>query len=137
MIVGIGCDVVEQKRVTEALEKYGDRFVQRLLTTSEIRIYEKRLGLSRERGLSFLASRWAVKEAISKALGTGISGDVTFHAMTIMHTQSGAPMAVFSDALKERLQREGIFVHITITDEKTVAAAFAVAEQRSEVCLGH
>ncbi len=137
MIVGIGCDVVEQKRVTEALEKYGDRFVQRLLTASEIRIYEKRLGLSRERGLSFLASRWAVKEAISKALGTGISGDVTFHAMTIMHTQSGAPMAVFSDALKERLQREGIFVHITITDEKTVAAAFAVAEQRSEVCLGH
>lgn len=137
MIVGIGCDVVEQKRVTEALEKYGDRFVQRLLTASEIRIYEKRLALSRERGLSFLASRWAVKEAISKALGTGISGDVTFHAMTIMHTQSGAPMAVFSDALKERLQREGIFVHITITDEKTVAAAFAVAEQRSEVCLGH
>ena len=137
MIVGIGCDVVEQKRVTEALEKYGDRFVQRLLTASEIRIYEKRLGLSRERGLSFLASRWAVKEAISKALGTGISGDVTFHAMTIMHTQSGAPMAVFSDALKERLQREGIFVHITITDEKTVAAAFAVAEQRSEVCLGY
>ena len=137
MIVGIGCDVVEQKRVTEALEKYGDRFVQRLLTASEIRIYEKRLGLSRERGLSFLASRWAVKEAISKALGTGISGDVTFHAMTIMHTQSGAPMAVFSDALKERLQREGIFVHITITDEKTVAAAVAVAEQRSEVCLGH
>ena len=137
MIVGIGCDVVEQKRVTEALEKYGDRFVQRLLTASEIRIYEKRLALSRERGLSFLASRWAVKEAISKALGTGISGDVTFHAMTIMHTQSGAPMAVFSDALKERLQQEGIFVHITITDEKTVAAAFAVAEQRSEVCLGH
>ena len=137
MIVGIGCDVVEQKRVTEALEKYGDRFVQRLLTAAEIRIYEKRLSLSRERGLSFLASRWAVKEAISKALGTGISGDVTFHAMTIMHTQSGAPMAVFSDALKERLQREGIFVHITITDEKTVAAAFAVAEQRSEVCLGH
>ena len=137
MIVGIGCDVVEQKRVTEALEKYGDRFVQRLLTASEIRIYEKRLGLSRERGLSFLASRWAVKEAISKALGTGISGDVTFHAMAIMHTQSGAPMAVFSDSLKERLQREGIFVHITITDEKTVAAAFAVAEQRSEVCLGH
>ena len=137
MIVGIGCDVVEQKRVTEALEKYGDRFVQRLLTAAEIRIYEKRLGLSRERGLSFLASRWAVKEAISKALGTGISGDVTFHAMTIMHTQSGAPMAVFSDRLKERLQREGIFVHITITDEKTVAAAFAVAEQRSEVCLGH
>ena len=137
MIVGIGCDVVEQKRVTEALEKYGDRFVQRLLTAAEIRIYEKRLGLSRERGLSFLASRWAVKEAISKALGTGISGDVTFHAMTIMHTQSGAPMAVFSDRLKERLQREGIFVHITITDEKTVAAAFAVAEQRSEVCSVH
>lgn len=131
MIVGIGCDVVEQKRVTEALEKYGKRFVERLLTESEIKIYEKRLSLSKERGLSFLASRWAVKEAISKALGTGISGDVTFHAMTIMHTQNGAPMAVFSASLKERLQSQGIFVHITITDEKTVAAAFAVAEQRS------
>ena len=131
MIVGIGCDVVQQERVSQVLERHGDRLAQKLLTESEMRLFEKRRQLSKEHALAYLATRWAAKEAISKALGTGISGDVSFQSMSIMHNDKGAPVAVFNGELKSRLQDEGIYVHISITDEKTVAAAFAVAEKRA------
>ena len=130
MIRGIGCDVVEVKRVADVLAKHGERFVDRLLTPNEKPLYEKRKLLSREHALAFIASRWAVKEAVSKALGTGIADDVTFHSMEVMHNAKGAPLMIFNEPLKERLMQQGLFVHVSITDEKNVVAAFAVAEQR-------
>lgn len=130
MIRGIGCDVVEVARVAEVLEAHGERFASKLLTEGEWPLYEKRKALSQAHSHAFLASRWAAKEAVSKALGTGISGDVSFHAMQIMHNDMGAPLIVFLSPLRDRLAQEGIFVHISITDEKNVVAAFAVAEQR-------
>lgn len=130
MIRGIGCDVVEVARVAEVMATHGERFARKLLTEGEWPLYEKRKALSQERAMAFIASRWAVKEAVSKALGTGISGDVSFHAMQIMHNDKGAPQTVFLSPLRDRLAQEGIFVHISITDEKSVVAAFAVAEQR-------
>lgn len=130
MIYGIGCDVVELQRVADVYERHDARFVHRILTTDELPIFEKRKLLGKERMFAFLASRWAVKEAISKALGTGITAEVSFHSMEILHNASGAPIAIFKGDLKNRLQEEGIFVHISITDEKSVVAAFAVAEKR-------
>ncbi len=130
MISGIGCDVVELRRVADVYEKHGERFVHRILTTEELPLFNKRKALGEERLYAFLASRWAVKEAISKALGTGITAEVSFHAMEILHNASGAPMVLFKGELKDRLQEEGIFVHISITDERNVVAAFAVAEKR-------
>lgn len=130
MIRGIGCDVVEVKRVADVLDAHGERFVERLLTPNEIPLYHKRCALSKAHALAFISSRWAVKEAVSKALGTGIAEDVTFQSMEVMHNAKGAPIMIFKDPLKERLMQEGLFVHISITDEKTMVAAFAVAEQR-------
>ena len=129
MIYGVGCDVVELSRVAEVVAERGDRFAKRLLAESEWETYEKRRTLSDARGLAFVASRWTAKEAISKALGTGISGDVTFHSMRIAHRESGAPVVEFAEPLKSRLEAEGVTVHVSITDEKSVVAAFAVAEK--------
>lgn len=130
MIRGIGCDVVEVRRVAEVMTKHGERFASRLLTANEMPLYQKRKALGENHALAFIASRWAVKEAVSKALGTGISEDVTFQSMEVMHNAKGAPLVLFKDPLKERLMQEGLFVHVSITDEKSVVAAFAVAEQR-------
>ena len=130
MIYGVGCDVVEVARVAEVMAERGDRFARRILSEPEWATYEKRRALSPARGLAYVASRWAAKEAISKALGTGISGDVTFHSMIIGHRDSGAPTVCFAEPLAERLSRESITVHVSITDEKNVVAAFAVAEVR-------
>lgn len=132
MIRGIGCDVVEVKRVRDVLEAHGERFVRKLLTENERPLYQKRLSLGKDHALAFVASRWAVKEAVSKALGTGIAEDVTFHSMEVMHNAKGAPLMLFKDPLRARLMQEGLFVHVSITDEKSVVAAFAVAEQRLE-----
>ena len=129
MIYGVGCDVVELSRVAEVMAERGDRFAKRILSDVEWATYEKRRALSDARGLAFVASRWAAKEAISKALGTGISGDVTFHSMRITHRETGAPVVAFADPLKTRLEMEGVSVHVSITDEKSVVAAFAVAEK--------
>lgn len=131
MIYGVGCDVVQLDRVAEVLAERGDRFAKRILAEPEWETYEKRRALSQARGLAFVASRWAAKEAISKALGTGISGDVTFHSMMIVHRETGAPIVEFVEPLKKRLEKEKIHVHVSITDEKSVVAAFAVAEHRS------
>lgn len=129
MIYGVGCDVVELSRVADVMAERGDRFAKRILSEAEWATYEKRRTLSDGRGLAFVATRWAAKEAISKALGTGISGDVTFQSMIITHLESGAPTVSFADPLKHRLGEEGIRVHVSITDEKNVVAAFAVAEK--------
>ncbi len=128
MIAGIGCDVVELARVSQVYEKHGEKFVARILTKREMPLFKKRVALGK--GEAFLASRWAAKEAISKALGTGIAGDVSFQAMEILHTAAGAPTVVFNGDLKARLESQGIYVHVSITDEKNVVAAFAVAENR-------
>ena len=130
MIRGIGCDGVEVKRVADVSAKHGERFAERLLTPNEMPLYLKRKALGESHALAFIASRWAVKEAVSKALGTGISEDVTFQSMEVMHNDKGAPLMLFKNSLKERLMSEGLFVHVSITDEKSVVAAFAVAEQR-------
>lgn len=130
MIRGIGCDVVEVARVKEVIHRHGEKFAERILTENEWPLYEKRKTLGDDHAMAFIASRWAAKEAVSKALGTGISGDVTFQSMEVMHNADGAPLMLFKDPLKERLMQEGIFVHVSITDEKNVVAAFAVAEQR-------
>lgn len=129
MIYGVGCDVVELARVAEVVTERGDRFAKRILAEPEWATYEKRRALSDARGLAFIASRWAAKEAISKALGTGISGDVTFHSMMVTHRETGAPVVEFVEPLKSRLEQEKIRVHVSITDEKSVVAAFAVAER--------
>lgn len=118
MIRGIGCDVVEVSRVADVLSKHGERFVERLLTENERPLYRKRKALGDSHALAFVASRWAVKEAVSKALGTGIAEDVTFQSMEVMHNAKGAPLMLFKDPLKERLMQEGLFVHVSITDEK-------------------
>ena len=132
MIAGIGSEVVELKLEEDVLIKHGERFVERILTPNDMPLYRKRLSLSQSHALAFVASRWAAKEAVSKALGTGIAEDVTFHSLEVMHNAKGAPMMLFCNAVRERLMKDGKFVHISITDEKTMLAAFAVAEQRLE-----
>ena len=129
MIYGVGCDVVELERVARVMQEREAQFVARILTEQERQTYSARNALSRARGLAFVASRWAAKEAISKALGTGIRGDVSFQAIEIGHMVSGAPVVSFHSPLKERLAEQGIVMHVSLTDEKSVVAAFAVAEK--------
>lgn len=124
MVIGVGTDIVDVERIAKLWQRQGARFSERLLTPVErIEMAEKTFP---ER---FLAKRWAAKEAISKALGTGIAQGVSFQDMTINHNQHGQPHISVTGCALEQAQKLGIQNwHISISDEKNHAVAFVIAE---------
>ena len=124
MIVGIGVDIVEITRVENLIEKFGERFARRILTEYELLEFERR-----KRSSSYLATRFAAKEAVAKACGTGIGEQLGFHSLQLESDALGKPLLHFlpsSDALVERLQIRNSLV--SLSDEKHYAVAMVVLE---------
>ena len=120
MTIAIGTDIVEIKRIADALERQGDKFVQRILTESEIAEY-----LGRGNSVAFLAKRFAAKEAIAKALGTGIGRGIGFQHMVVSNNAEGAPQVELQQSAAERLkQLGGSKVLLSLSDEKNYALAY-------------
>ncbi|WP_208559608.1 holo-ACP synthase [Marinilactibacillus kalidii] len=118
MIVGIGLDIVDISRISEASEKR-ESFPSRVLTQNELQVYEKLKGTRRD---EFLAGRFSAKEAFSKALGTGI-GKVGFHDIEILNSASGKPEITLSPFAGN--------AWVTITHTNNVAAAQVILEKTS------
>lgn len=128
MIIGIGTDLADIRRIDKALQRWGDKFVQRCFTEVEQAKSERR----RERAASY-AKRWAAKEACSKALGTGLRMGVKWREMGVVNLPSGQPTLALTGGAAERLERlipEGLVarLHLTITDDHPYAQAFVVIE---------
>jgi holo-[acyl-carrier protein] synthase len=122
MIYGIGVDVLEVKRIGETLERFGDHFIERLLMP------EEQAQLARtQRRVRFVAMRFAAKEAIVKAMGTGFSHGVWIRDVGVVQNAWGKPEVVFSER-GERVRRElGVGEgHVTLTDEAGLVVAVAV-----------
>jgi len=129
-IVGIGTDLIEIQRIEEALLRFGDRFVARILGPQEQHVYHARSAKRARRGVSYLATRFAAKEAISKALGLGLRHPMSWRAVEILNGPNGAPMVVAHGALFDFMNARKLQVHISITDERSMASAHAIAEER-------
>lgn len=128
MILGIGNDVIDIRRIEETLEKYGERFVNRLFTDVEIRKSEKRAA----RAASY-AKRFAAKEACSKALGTGFRAGVFWKDLGVVNEPSGKPTMVLTGGAKVHLDRltppgHTVRIHLTITDDFPYAHALVMIE---------
>ena len=120
MTITIGTDIVEIKRIADALERQGDKFVQRILTESEIAEYR-----GRGNSVAFLAKRFSAKEAIAKALGTGIGRGISFQHMVISNNAKGTPLVELQENAAERLkQLGGNKVLLSLSDEKNYALAY-------------
>jgi len=122
MIFGIGVDVLEVKRIGETLERFGEHFVERLLMPEE----QAQLAKTR-RPERFIAMRFAAKEAIVKAMGTGFSHGVWIRDVGVVQNAWGKPEVVFSQR-GDRV-RKGLGVgegHVTLTDEAGLVVAVAV-----------
>jgi holo-[acyl-carrier protein] synthase len=125
MIYGIGTDLVDPGRIARLLEKYGDRFARRLLTEDEWPEYSRTV-----RPALFLAKRFAAKEALSKAFGTGIRPPVTFSRIGVSHDYLGKPYFSFHPELSAFAGNEGItHHHLSISDELNLVCAFVVLEK--------
>jgi holo-[acyl-carrier protein] synthase len=125
MIYGIGTDLVEPSRVARLLEKYGERFARRLLTDEEWPEYIKS-----GQPAMFLAKRFAAKEALSKAMGTGMRYPVSLSHIAITHDRLGKPYFAFHPALSVMVKSEGITSHhLSISDELNLACAFVILEK--------
>jgi holo-[acyl-carrier protein] synthase len=126
MIVGIGVDLVEVQRIQRLLDEYGDQFAGRVLNSQEREHYERS-----SRQVSFLANRFAAKEAMSKALGTGLRYPVTLHSIGIISTANGRPEFRFNEVLTPYLEsRKVTDAHLSLTHEKGLVCAVVVLEAR-------
>ena len=124
MIYGVGTDVVEIARIEQALQRFGERFARRILCGPELKRFR-----SHRLPASYLAKRFAAKEAFTKALGTGIQAPANWHGVWVRNLPSGKPVLEFSDALKELLSRLGVASsHLSLTDERGVAMATVILE---------
>lgn len=130
MILGIGTDLANIERIARTLERFGDRFRNRVFTEAELRKAARRRD---EAGT--LAKRWAAKEACSKALGTGLRMGIAWRDMAVTNLPSGQPVMHLTGWAAERLGTmtpEGYeaVVHVTLTDDHPWAQAFVVIEAR-------
>jgi len=121
MVLGIGIDIIEVARIQGSYEKFGERFVNRILLPDEIGYC-----LSHRVPGPFLAVRFAAKEAISKAFGTGIGAQLGWHDMEVRRKESGEPFVVLHDKGKTLLESRGAR-QILISLSHTQAHATAVA----------
>jgi len=123
-IAGIGADITSIARVQALLRRFPERFPLRILTPSEREAWAQRGSTA-----AWLAKRFAAKEALSKALGTGIGARVGFQDLLLGSTPGGAPMASFQGAALDLARSRGInAVHVTLSDEGDMALAFVVLE---------
>ena len=132
MIIGLGNDIVDIRRIEQTLEKYGERFIDRIFTDIERRKSERRA----ERAASY-AKRFAAKEACSKALGTGFRAGVFWKDMGVVNEPSGRPTMILTGGAADRLKRitpDGHVarIHLTITDDFPYAQAIVMIEALPE-----
>ncbi|MCW5715409.1 MAG: holo-ACP synthase [Bauldia sp.] len=128
MIIGIGSDLIDIRRIEKTIERHGARFIERVYTPVEQRKSDRR----NQRAASY-AKRFAAKEACAKALGTGLRDGVFWRDMGVVNLPSGAPTMALTNGAAERLAEitpagYRARIHLTITDDFPLAQAFVIIE---------
>lgn len=130
MIVGVGTDLCDVRRIAATLERRGERFADKVLGPHEIEVFRQRLAKVELRGIRYLATRFAAKEAFSKAIGRGMVWPMTWRACEVVKATSGQPHIRLHGELATWFEARGWQAHVSVTDESDYASAFVVVEQR-------
>ena len=131
MIIGMGSDLIDIRRVERVLLRFGERFINRCFTATERAKAERRRGAGTH--IATYAKRFAAKEAVSKALGTGFNQGVFMRDIGVINEPGGRPGIILTGGALKRLQSmlpEGseAVIHLTITDEPPLAQAQVIIE---------
>jgi len=129
VIVGIGTDLCEVRRIEAALARHGERFAERVLGPNEIAVFRQRRLRVESRGIAYLATRFAAKEAFSKAIGLGMRMPMTWRACEVVKAPSGAPGLQLHGALADWFAARSLRAHVSVSDERDYACAFVVVER--------
>lgn len=121
-VVAIGTDLLDAGRIEQAVARHGRRFVARILTPAEQQLYQQRA-----QPLNFLAKQFAAKEALAKALGTGIAKGIGFQQLEVLRDAAGAPQVSLHGIAAQRLQQLGARqALLSLSDEGGLILAFAL-----------
>ncbi len=124
MVVGLGTDLTEIERIARSIERFGDRFLQRVFTAGEIAYCQRRKSFAES-----FAARFAAKEAAAKALGTGISRGVSWREMEVRREPGAAPTMRLTGRAAERAQALGVVkISLSLTHGRDVAMAVVIME---------
>jgi holo-[acyl-carrier-protein] synthase len=128
VIVGIGTDVCDVRRIRTSLERHGERFAAKVLADGELAVWRQRSARWPERGVRYVATRFSAKEAFSKAIGLGMRMPMTWRHCEIASLPSGQPTLVLHGALKAWFDSQGWRAHVSLSDESDYATSFVVVE---------
>jgi holo-[acyl-carrier protein] synthase len=129
MIYGIGTDVCDIRRIAATLERRGERFATKVLGAHEIEVFRERRDRLEARGAAYLATRFAAKEAFSKAIGLGLRMPMTWRDCEVVKDPSGQPQLRLHGALAAWFAARGLVAHVSVSDESDIATAFVVVER--------
>ncbi|AZG09204.1 holo-ACP synthase [Pigmentiphaga sp. H8] len=129
-LAGIGIDLLRVERIEQALARRGDRFAQKILGAEEFAKFTARRNRDPQRGVRFLATRFAAKEAFSKAVGLGMRMPMTWRRMQTLNAPGGRPIVVLAEPLKTWYEARFGAAHVSLTDEHDMVAAYVIVETR-------
>lgn len=122
MILGTGTDIVQVARMRRCIERFGDRFTKRILSSKEMIEFN-----ANSKKAHYIARRFAAKEAAVKALGTGFSQGIHFHDVVVTHDDYGKPnIELYGKALLKARDMKVTAIHSSLSDEKEYAVAFVI-----------
>lgn len=127
-IAGIGLDIIRVERIQAAYDRFGDKFLRRILGPQEIEIFHRRFNRDPRRGIRFLATRFAAKEAFSKAIGLGMHSPMAWSRMQTLNAPGGRPVVKLGEPLASWYGSRFGTAHVSVTDESDMVAAFVIAE---------
>jgi len=130
MIIGIGMDTVHIPRIEELYKRYGTKLLQKVLTLQELDLITS---ASNKKTISHLAKRFAAKEALVKAIGTGFSRGISLQDIEIFNNQAGKPYYALNKKIEDYIilylsGNKKFTTHLTLSDEYPIAAAFTIIE---------
>jgi holo-[acyl-carrier protein] synthase len=129
MIYGIGTDICDLRRIRETLARRGERFAEKVLGPHELAVFRERRAKVEARGIAYLGTRFAAKEAFSKAIGLGLRMPMTWRACEIVKAASGKPEIALHGELATWFAARGLRAQVTVSDESEYAVAFVVVER--------
>jgi len=128
-IFGIGTDICDIRRIRAAFDRHGERFALKVLSEAEMQTFRIRSARWPDRGVRFLATRFSVKEAFSKAIGLGMRMPMTWRHCEVGRLPSGQPTIVLHGALQEWFAARQLRAHVTLSDETDYATSHVIVEQ--------